>query len=99
MLAHIAKSHQHSWYQGGRCHFATVTDFECGKSGCRQTCRAEFWHGDCCGWGIRGTAIRTQLPPECDPSSAYPPHSGGNLKTSSHAMPAQHNARFVYPGK
>jgi hypothetical protein len=55
------------WYQGGRCHFATVTDFESGKSGCRQTCRAECRHGDCWGKGIRGTAIRTQLPPECDP--------------------------------
>src|SRR5262249_33284943 len=27
-------------YQGRRGHFATITDFECGKSDCRQTCRA-----------------------------------------------------------
>src|SRR5262245_8970576 len=87
--------HRHvigKWYQGGRCHFATVKDSECGKSGCRQTCRAECRTVTAGGWGIvRATAIRTQLLPECDPSSAYPPHSGGNLKrhSSRHGGTAQ----------
>src|SRR5262245_22735694 len=84
VLARIATGHQHYWYQGGRCYFATVEDFGCAMSGCGPTCRGR----GCTVTPRNGELgdlprIRTQLPPECYLTSAYSPHSGGNLKRHS----------------